>query len=442
MIANVVLLLITRFVQFIGLIAVLSGISLAEPLMEYLGAIRAGEPWVIGELGLRFAKVAGPCFIGGFMVIGMQFFWRNHRMPERREKQFPLEPWRWNPQWNTNRIRLNNRVLYAVLAFFWGFLAFIVLPVGVYLASIKLKTGIYTFIGVFGLILFVISKTSWQNRRWNRSELIMGTMPGVIGGPFRAVVILPETFPPDAQFRVQLKCIRRETLSSDGDESIRTNTETLWHTEAVIGRQVPAETPGTTAIPVSFAIPYDCRPSDFHISGVRTERVSIDWVLVVKLRSDTDFREAAFPVPVFRTGASSETFRLDDEAIRPFLAKTNAEAILDRMGLRRERRIDGSEQFSFAMRPPGILRGVVFLVVICLSAIVASFVWLTSPVSYFAALLPAAKLLASAWGLFEILFWSSTMIIAPNEVTIENGYSGFLSTVSFLRSTGTQFATG
>ena len=424
MIANIVLWLITRFVQFIGVIAVLSGISLAEPLFEYLIAMRAGEPWVIGELGLRFVKVAGPVYFGGFMVVGMQLFWRILRMLERREKQFPREPWRWNPQWDTNRIRLNNRALFGVLAFFWGLYVLIMLPAGVYMASIKLKAAIYTFVGVFGLILFVISKTTWRNRRWNRSELIMGTMPGVIGGPFRAVAVLPEVFPPDSQFRVQLKCIRKETFSSKGGNTSRTNTETLWQTEAIIGRQIDAETHGTTAIPISFAIPFDCQPSDFKPGGGRGRRVSIDWVLVVKLRSETDLREAAFPVPVYRTSESSPDFRLDDEAIKPYLVKTDVEAILDRMGMRREQRIDGSEQFSFGMRTPGVLRGVVFLVTICIAAIVASFVWLASPVVYFAALLPAVMLLASVWGLFEILCWKSTMTIGPHEVTVECGYTG------------------
>ncbi len=428
MYTTIVLTLITRFAQLIGVVAVLTGVSMADALWEYLTIIRLNQPWTAGELGLRFVKVAGPCFVGSFMVIGTQYLLQTVTIAERRKKQFPQEPWRWNPMWDTNHIRLNNRALVMVLLFFWGIFVFIVLPAGICMASIKLKAGIYFFIGAFGLVLFGISNHFWKNRRWNRSELIMGTMPGVIGGPFRAVAVLPEVFPPDTQFRLQLRCNRTTFRRGGRGESTSSHTDTIWQTEVTVGRQIDSQSSDKTAIPVSFAIPYDCQPTE------TAHRSSTDWFLVLKLRSEQDLREAVFPVPVFRTANSSPDFRPEDEAFKPFIAKFDVSTILERIGMRREQRIDGREQISFSMRQPGILPGVTLLAVVCISAIVASFVWLTSPVVWFAALLPAVLLLISLWGLIEILFWSSSLSIGPDEVTIEAGYQSFQSKLTFHRS--------
>ena len=106
--------------------------------------------------------------------------------------------------WAERRIRLSNRTAVAVSIAALGVFGFVIVPVGLWMASQKLATPIYIFLGLIGALLLALMRLLWLNRRWGRSELEILTLPGVIGGPFRGTVILSESFPRKSWLRAAL----------------------------------------------------------------------------------------------------------------------------------------------------------------------------------------------------------------------------------------------
>ncbi|MFO0972904.1 MAG: hypothetical protein U1A27_05635 [Phycisphaerae bacterium] len=233
---RIIVLLIGLFVEAVGLFLLLTGLSFVPPLRAYVVTIFAGHDWTHGELARRFLAVSAPSFGGMLATVGMAFLVRSAWRRSVASEAFADRPWLANPEWASKRVVLSNRGIAVTILIVWLIYLLIVVPGGVMLAAVKLKAGIYAFVGVFGLILLGFTRVTWTNRQWNRSELRLNTLPGVIGGPFSGVAVLPLSFPAGTAFRVALKC--EATSRVGGTRSDHSETVVIYQNEEIIDRAI------------------------------------------------------------------------------------------------------------------------------------------------------------------------------------------------------------
>ena len=164
-------------------------------------------------------------------------------------------------------------------------------------------------LALFGLLfpLVGLGLAAWalytvlQRRKYGQSVLQMAAVPGVLGGELAGVVRTAAHIQPEAGFHVSLSCIQQTTSGSGDNRS--THAEILWQDEQVIVRQLGQSDADPSAIPVLFAIPYNCRPTDDANSDNQTI-----WRLKVAAAVPGIDYAAAFDVPVFKTPQSDPHF--------------------------------------------------------------------------------------------------------------------------------------
>ncbi len=424
-----IVVLIIRFVQLIAVLAVWAGSTNVPWLVDYLQSIANGQPWEQGEMAKRTLCVTGPIVAGAWAAVGLQYLLQHGRMLHARSLRYPDEPWMWRPEWAERRIRLSNRTAVIVCAVAFALYFAIVVPAGFWMASIKLATGIYWFVGIFGAILLAFARQRWLNRRWGRSELSISTLPGVIGGPFAGIFTIGEAFPDGTPFRVTLRCVEhRVSRVRRRSKHSHTNETILWQSQKVLSRSLAADRPGATALPCYFAIPYDYPPtsslSNSGGNGVdfgRGRRVTIRWELSVRPKEEADVRQATFEVPVFKTAQSSPNYREDETIDRPFLEPVDAEALLARHPYRLDVTAAG-ERHTFSTFHLGMFCGVLAFTLAVAAGTWAIFTYVDWPVSGFAALIPVALAVAGVIALVEMLSWQATIVISAEGVVIAAGH--------------------
>ena len=103
-----------------------------------------------------------------------------------------------------------------------------------------------------------------------------------------------------------------------------------------------------SAVPVLFAIPYECRPTDQENSDN-----TVDWTLEVTAKTaGLDYR-AEFTVPVFKTSESDPHFVPDRGLIARYAAPEDPERDIREAGLQRLLRTATVGGWSFRRRPAG-----------------------------------------------------------------------------------------
>jgi hypothetical protein len=228
--------IIARFVQILAIIPVGFGISNAGSFFELLNGLAHGQPWDFGEFTDRLALFSSPTGLGVALIVALELTLRRERIMRARVLRFPEEPWLWNPKWAERRIRLSYPKAVAGYLAAFGVCAFVIAPVLFWMAwhIPAAPPFVYIFLGVMGLFLLVPLRIDWLNRRWRRSELEILTLPGVIGGPFRGMVTIPESFPDGTTFRVTLKCTCRRTSKMRPSEETHSVTTTVWQDERIL----------------------------------------------------------------------------------------------------------------------------------------------------------------------------------------------------------------
>ncbi len=164
-----------RAFQLCCLVVVLLGLANIHPL------IAAFEEWVKGTTSIRdlcwkILPVTGPLIPALSCIACSRLILKHLQLSSHN----PSEPWMANPMWAAKHIRLNNSgVFWAVTLCFFCYVG-IVLPLSIGIS----KTPFLVFCAIFGLILILITRVFWLNRKWNTSELRMASVPGVIGDLF------------------------------------------------------------------------------------------------------------------------------------------------------------------------------------------------------------------------------------------------------------------
>jgi hypothetical protein len=328
-------ILISVFAQSVAAIGILIGWGYVAPLVQYVSAAMQGQPWLAGELALRIVRVTGPVLLGMSVIVGVVWLlWSSH-VTRTRMRQHPTEPWMWQPEWAEKSIQLSNRLAIGIVAVSATFYGLVVVPLGIYLASLKNAWVVYSFVRVVVFFLLIYFRILWVNRRWNRSHLQLDTLPGVIGGHFAAVATIPESLPAGTVLRVALRCdmTRRSSTPADGREDLvdavigtqrssnghstmRTSSifedSTTVTIETATGDAAPRPAP-ETVIPISFPIPNDLpssgkQPSVPSDDPYRRTRITdfCQWHVQIRLEQSSRLQEVLFEVPVFSLASSQE----------------------------------------------------------------------------------------------------------------------------------------
>ena len=426
---------IPRFFQLVGLLAILAGIGNIPPLVAAIRDGLARPAWPVVEIAPRIAAAAAPILMGLAFVIGFETFLRWATAGSRLQAAHPGQPWLWRQDWAERRIRLSNRVALILLPICWGMVLLVAAPLAATHALTKNQRGLTIFLSLFvgglALILAAFTKQAWLNRRWNRSELQLGPLPGVIGGPISGIILLRDTFPEGTAFRVTLLCERTTTqrrAGSSGSSSIHSSV--AWQQQRVLDRTIDSEDPGTTVLPFRFAIDYDCQPTghDTLVRGGfatrRTTNESIRWYVKVALTEDRQMRDIKFEVPVFKTPASSPDYIDNESALEPYLARPDAERVLQRRAFTDEP-VPRGRRLTFGLFSWGLVLGLLVLCGLCGAGTVAIAISVPLPLSLFAGLIPAVLTLIGLYCLAEVLLWGSAVTILEDRIELEGGWLGF-----------------
>ncbi len=413
--------------QLLCILPLLFAMSQANPLIAAVQAAWSGNA-SISEVCWKILPVSGPLFLAMFGFLCLAAL----KQTIKQAPQDASQPWLANPMWVEKHIRLNNRGQFwsvvSVLAFYVG----IVVPFCVGTQ----KTAFLIFCAAFGLVLLLIARVFWLNRRWNTAELRMATLPGVIGGPFSGVAILQQAFPAGTAFDVCLKCevsqsVRKKGWSSTGERTRGSETisQTVWSSTLSIDKLLPADSPNRTLVPFGFAIPIDCEPTSAWQSSTRKLTA---WYLVVKERNKVGFGGAVFTVPVFVTPASSPDYVLDQEFLKPFEVAVDVEAVLARAGLTQEVVAGGGQRLALEKWDSSAAFSMATTSLFCIALVVA-FLWTVRPLmgAVFAALFPGALLVTVLYSLLDMLLWKSTVQVDRNSMRCQSGWRGFQKSLTF-----------
>ena len=216
-----------------------------------------------------------------------------------RSAQHPDAPWLWNEDWASGSIPCANKAGLTVawiFALVWNAISW---PLATALPR-ELERGnhaalvglLFPLLGVGMLVWAVRSTLRWL--RFGASRFEMASVPGVLGGELSGTLHVGEGVASATQFSARLQCIRRKVTGSG--KSRATHEKILWSEDAAIPVMALTHGPTGRMLPISFTVPYDCRPSDPLPSDDR-----ILWRLEVRAEIPGVDYFGQFDVPVFET---------------------------------------------------------------------------------------------------------------------------------------------
>ena len=215
---------------------------------------------------------------------------------------------------------------------------------------IALLALVFPLVGLF-LCMWVVV-ISLRLLKFGRSQFVMESMPGVIGGRLAGTIRVNRRIEPGHGVRLRLSCIESKTTGRG--KSSDTHKHVLHQEERVVAREQLSGNGSRTEIPVLFGIPYGVRPS-----GSPDSRTHVFWHLEVTAELPRLDYRTTFEVPVFRTEESSPTFQLDNPAMSPGGRENEIDVLLREQGLRRESRVGGVVFECPMLRSP--FQGIVLL---------------------------------------------------------------------------------
>lgn len=421
-----------RPLQFFGVALVVGGIGNIRHLIAAAAQALAGNV-DLPALCLKLVAVTGPCIAGGLWVWLFEYFIGEERRLRLGLQTFPNEPWMINPMWAAKHIRLSNRTVIIRLSIALAFYLLVVLP---YAVSKRGQSSLLV-VGAPPFVMLVLARMVWLKRKWNQAELRLGTLPGIVGGPFTGVVILHDDFPPETSFTVSLKCQRLRVRKSNAVVYIdRTEGVTHWSSVLHIDKTLKPPQPGTTAIPVSFAVPFNS-PSTTIKTPVGES--TIRWKLSVNLKNSPDLGGCVFDVPVFKTAQSRPDYRFDEAQIALFYESVDTKAVAIRTRSRRTTLPDGTERWDFSTFSfGGVLFFVGLTIIASLSLSAAIFLLRPWPIMLFVGFFSAVFFAIGLYGLIETVFWASSLVTTRDELKVNSGILGFRRTVTTPRDSRTK----
>ena len=354
-----------------------------------------------------------------------------HRQKQQviEERAHPNEPWLWRRDWANKLVRTSS----YKYAWFVVFIAAMYLLVFLPLSLLTLREWGREILSIPGVILILVGWAFFNAARlqlknaktFKGAELRMSSVPGLIGGSLAGVVVLPRNVPDDTRFRVVLECAEYQHSRKPrkgavlvvrvGSDKIDTSEHVEWRDAVTVEKTLPVPGIDGTAIPVYFAIPYDCKPSGL------TEITGYRWRLKTGIEESNFHRYASFDVPVFKTAESSPTFVPDPTVMQPFETVVDAQQALKRL-CRTEPLAGGGERIRFSYFDPVVLVAALVLVALCGGGITAIFYFEAHPAW---AIFPGMLGVAFFVGMTLMLLWGASLEIRRDTVAVISGYAGF-----------------
>ena len=269
-----------------------------------------------GGMGALFASV------GGGMLIGGIYARKKERQLAAFQERYPEEPWNWREDWAVGVVQPKGQVpvaAYWVVAVLWNFICWplvVTQTLGRWeeLDAWALLPWIFPAVGV-GLLSMAFY--CWlQRRRWGGSTFELADVPGVVGGKLAGVIHAPGGIVPDEGFQMTLSCIKKVTEQKGNKNS--TSDKVLWQGDRVVFRELLADDPTATVIPVLFYVPFKNQSTSFE-NDVR-------WELDVSASVPGIGYSETFEVPVFKTEASSTDPPPEDDALSDYQYKPTLES--------------------------------------------------------------------------------------------------------------------
>ena len=253
-----------------------------------------------------FLSIFGLIFggIGFGLLAGLVFASKAKKRTDAIKAAHPGEPWLWKDQWAGGCIRSSTKAAMFAACGFAGFWNLISMTVCAGVIPAELKKGnhkvlfalIFPAIGVGLLVWAAREIVRWK--KFGESTFKMLSVPGVLGGQLNGAIQTSVKIRPEDGFHLKLRCVNRVTTSSGNSSS--TMELVLWEDEKTMARELLADDPRRSGIPVFFQIPTDCRESDDSNSRNR-----ILWRLEASARVPGLDYFAQFEVPVFRTSETA-----------------------------------------------------------------------------------------------------------------------------------------
>jgi hypothetical protein len=347
---------------------------------------------------------------GGLFFVPATISLRRKKAEARLREVHPDEPWLWRDDWAAKRIRSTSIVDTRLFTIVAALYLLGVLPLGLLVVRER-NLSVWSVPGVvlivIGLALFRLARQKRKKARTlDAAEFRPAEVPGLVGGPLAGVVAIPGS-PSlgEGPFRVRLEC----TQKGDADSSGPT---VLWRDKTTIQRPLATADPTTIALPIYFAIPYDCRPVDPNEPGRR-------WLLRVGPEQGYADDDAEFDVPVFRTAASSPNYVPDPMLLAPYETSVDRDKAIAAAGGRIRLLDDGRQEWRFSLFRRSIFCGGLAMAAACWVAVAAvwQFQW-----HWGWAVVPALFGVLILLGLSEMLFWASRLLFGADAVEVTAGY--------------------
>ena len=383
-----------RIIQLICLLGIIFGVQQIPAFASEIRSVFEGEPWTLARLSGRAAAVTGPITVAVVLIALLELAIRSWKQEGPLKAAHPNEPWLWKPQWAAKHMRLSNKPLIIGWLCFFAIYLFGAVP----LAIASDKKPFMVFAGVVGLVTLLVLRMIWQSRQWNRAELRISTLPGVIGGPFAGAVILQQTFPPGTIFDVNLKC--EMSVTTRHNNKSETKRVDLWSSTIHIQEPLKGGPAGTTALPVNFAIPFDAAPT-----GLRGND-TVRWALSVQKKEEVSTGGASFEIPVFRTADSRADYEIDNTLIQKHLAVIDPASVLRRFGLQEQQLSPDCLRLYFREFDASIFWTLVVMSIGGVGVLAAMWIWIKDGnTRLFAMAFPGIFVLMFLYGIVHMLFW-------------------------------------
>lgn len=252
---------------------------------------------------------------------------------QARRAQFPDQPWKWRKEWQGPAIEssaASGAVGMWIFAVIWNAVSF---PGVWFFFQEKHPEKPMYLVFLFPLVgLGLLWAALYQTIRWRkygRTRFVPSALPGAIGGYLGGVIEVPARVLPEADARLALRCVRRETRGSGKNR--RTTDNILWEREESLARDKWLTGAGGTRIPVLFYLPPECVATD---DSDRNNEIV--WRLSASAATaGVDFA-TQFDVPVFATGQTAAPPEPGSPLLDEYSAQVLDAAVLQSCGVRRE----------------------------------------------------------------------------------------------------------
>ena len=250
----------------------------------------------------------GLLFLTAFVALaafGIRHALRKMRERQQLQAQHPGQPWMWRHDWADRAIH-DEEAVQAGFLWAFGLLWLVISLPALYVlrANADRDRIVMIFFALFPIagigVWSVAAYLTLRRRKYGASICNLQRVPVAVGSTFRGEVQARVREIPEHGLQVRLACVRRIVRSTGKGSSTR--EVVLWQDEQTVGSGAAMPHPEGMRIPVQFAIPPDCEPTDDS-----NRRDSILWRLEVRADVPGIDYLARFALPVFRTDEKPDT---------------------------------------------------------------------------------------------------------------------------------------